>query len=186
MNIGEARWSGCERLLFRKNHWNRPWKSAMSSEIFIGNMICVFVIAMDWIMQCVELRYAPIRGTLCTFKIIIDNRNIIKPDMETIVESSIDCCAECGRSPKCSTINFRNYDRMCQLSNKKGTCMESDEARTVRGYRMYQKQVDFFHQISSSPSDGTRSSHESVCPKTSVRTILVGSSKFIGLSHNLE
>jgi hypothetical protein len=95
--------------------------------------VCLFIL-VQWMCHDADLH-------VITLKIIVKNKYIIMPDLETKEKSRIMCSAQCCHTQKCSSINFRIYDGMCQLSREKGTCMEEEEVRIVGGYRMYQKQV---------------------------------------------
>jgi hypothetical protein len=69
--------------------------------------------------------------------------SIIKPDLGfQYVQSYLACAILCWQE-KCITINIMPDDSVygCQMSMKKGSCMEKEEAFEYPGSRMFQKKV---------------------------------------------
>jgi hypothetical protein len=98
--------------------------------------VCRYIVVMTWMSRSTDFL-----SVHSTFKFIVSSREIIESESDTTAESTIVCSALCSSSLKCSSVNFRNDDRRCQLSRQKGTCMEIKQARIIRGFKMYEKQV---------------------------------------------
>jgi hypothetical protein len=80
----------------------------------------------------------------CYKQLLID-KEVLNPDLGNVpVMSILDCAVICTTVRACTTFNMkprgRGYD--CQLSNKKGTCMERYEARKNKGWRMFERRVN--------------------------------------------
>jgi hypothetical protein len=71
------------------------------------------------------------------FKEVVSNWGILRPDLWYQVANSIFSCAIFCANLKCSTF----YHFICQLSKKKGLCMEKQEVFGNPGSRMFQRKV---------------------------------------------
>jgi hypothetical protein len=81
------------------------------------------------------------------FKMIIYDWGILYTDLgRTYLISLLACAVLCGQL-KCSTFVVLPEVALfiCQMSKKKGTCMEKEEAFGHNGARMYQKTVKILH-----------------------------------------
>jgi hypothetical protein len=77
------------------------------------------------------------------FERFVSDWGILQPDIGNAdVISLLACAVLCHRS-NCTTVGILMMDAavVCQMSNKKGTCMEKEEAFHLPGNRIYQKKV---------------------------------------------
>jgi hypothetical protein len=80
------------------------------------------------------------------YKRLIDDRVIVQP---TAVNHNLRSRCECALvsfiMANCTTINFLGHggSHVCQVSNKKGSCMEKEEIINEEGYRMFEIMVRF-------------------------------------------
>lgn len=78
------------------------------------------------------------------FKRLIIDREIVEPLFQNNNRDSFfECFFLCLMTISCATVNsLPRYGKMiCQISLKKGTCMEKEEVKTTMGYQMHQLQV---------------------------------------------
>jgi hypothetical protein len=78
------------------------------------------------------------------FKKVIFDWMIQQPDQGyQYVTSLLACAILCGRYPHCTTICVKPIDThiLCQMSTRRGTCLEKEEAYNYLGSLMYQKKV---------------------------------------------
>jgi hypothetical protein len=79
-----------------------------------------------------------------TYRRIADDKELNHPDSGNVkVTLLLECAFVCLLSRSCTTVNIcRNGARYtCQLSRKKGMCMEKEEAKTGTGCRLFQQKV---------------------------------------------
>jgi hypothetical protein len=79
------------------------------------------------------------------FKSIVSDWRILEPDIDSQDIISVLACAILCCHLKCSTVVIvpMATSLMCQMSTKKGSCMEKKEAIGHPGSQMYQKKVMF-------------------------------------------
>jgi hypothetical protein len=78
------------------------------------------------------------------FKRLINNLIILQPDLGSqFVLSFLECAFLCGSQDACSTLIAypQNDGFNCQLSIRKGSCMERKETTELEGSRIYQHKV---------------------------------------------
>jgi hypothetical protein len=78
-----------------------------------------------------------------TYTRIADDAELIHPDSGNVkVTMILECALLCILS-SCTTVNICQDGARyrCQLSRKKGVCMEKEEAKTGMGCRLFQKKV---------------------------------------------
>jgi hypothetical protein len=76
------------------------------------------------------------------FEKVIFDWAILNPDQYFPVISLLACAIHCQRQRKCITFVILSDKAVdCQISKKKGSCMEKEEAITSSGSRMYEKKV---------------------------------------------
>ncbi|XP_064637295.1 uncharacterized protein LOC135493702 [Lineus longissimus] len=76
---------------------------------------------------------------------------ILKPDLRSQSVNSVLVCAFMCHQQKCTTFNVLLDDNhiICQMSKRKGTCMEKTDASPYPGFRMYQvkDRKKFFYRL---------------------------------------
>jgi hypothetical protein len=80
------------------------------------------------------------------FKKVQINWGISNPDLACRCISSVLACAVLSCRLRCSTVNVKPEDdgrHYCQVSKKKATDLEKEEAYACPGFRMYQRKVTF-------------------------------------------
>jgi hypothetical protein len=77
------------------------------------------------------------------FRDVVSNWVIIRPELGYQAVNSILSCALLCTTLKCSTLNVLPDDEhfICQMNNKKATCMEKEEVFGYPGCRMFQRKV---------------------------------------------
>jgi hypothetical protein len=84
--------------------------------------------------------------TGANFEKVVLDWGILEPDMVfDNITSALACAVLCGRL-KWTTFNVltRSGHFVCQMSKRKGSCMERSEAFVNPGSRMYQNKVKVF------------------------------------------
>ncbi|XP_064626911.1 uncharacterized protein LOC135487286 isoform X2 [Lineus longissimus] len=99
------------------------------------------------------------------FEHLVKNWAILEPDIGCQDIVSFLACAILCSQQSCTTMNLLPMDSVliCQMSKRKGTCMEKEEAFVNQGAHMYQRKVDMhnyrlFRRLSFVPTIKTKTS----------------------------
>ena len=86
------------------------------------------------------------------FHSLIIDVSLVKPDVELVAAASLlNCAMFCLLELGCTTINFClivgpvTSNNICQLSRRKGACMEEEEVYGKSGCRLFQQKVGEVH-----------------------------------------
>ena len=79
-----------------------------------------------------------------TYLNLVQGKYIAHPDLGSVVFFlSLECLIFCLQSGGCTTVNICQSEIgiVCQLSKRKGTCLEKEEVSARRGCSLYQRKV---------------------------------------------
>jgi len=87
---------------------------------------------------------------MMTFKFVVEDKCVSQPDLGNNLTSVslIECATLCLLRQGCLMWNLWPQDNtnICQLSKKKGTCMEQEEVFSEEGCHMFEKKVGNEHE----------------------------------------